>query len=112
MTNFAKDSFSYHGGFLMYTGDYAGRPTYEAGPNVHPTRVGTGKDLFIARFKYSRSPFTKAQFVKELMKNHTVESYAAALAAGESPLNVLRAKNPSWYENIVAAWTAKNLETV
>lgn len=97
MTAFAKENFSYHGGFLVYRGDYEGRPVYEAGPNVHPSNVGRGKDLFVARFKY-RGPFSKGVFLTELMKNHTVESYAAALASGKAPLEVLREKNPSWYE--------------
>lgn len=97
MTNFAKENFSYHGGFLMYRGEYEGRPVYEAGTNVHPSNVGRGKDLFVARFKY-RGPFSKSVFLTELLKNHTVESYAAALASGKAPLEVLREKNPSWYE--------------
>ena len=42
MTQFNKADFSYHGGYLMYTGDYEGRPVYEAGKNVHPSNVGRG----------------------------------------------------------------------
>ena len=107
MTTFTKENFEFHGGYLMYTGDYADRPVYEAGTNVHPTRVGTGKNLFIARFKYARSPFTKAQFVKELIKNHTVEDYAAAILFGGTPLGILQKKNPTWYENILEKFRAK-----
>lgn len=105
MTNFDKTKFSYHGGFLMYQGDYEGRPVYENAPNVHPTRVGTGKDLFIARFKYS-GPITKAQFVKELIANHTVEDYAAA-SVTSTPLDILKDKNPTWYETLIAKYKAK-----
>ena len=52
MTQFDKSKFNYHGGYLMYRGDYEDRPVYPDGPNVHPTMVGRGVDLFIARFKY------------------------------------------------------------
>jgi hypothetical protein len=106
MTTFSKEHFSYSGGFLMYTGDYSGRPVWEDRAGIHPTRVGTPKDLFIARFKY-RGPITKAIFMKELLKNHTVESYAAALDSGKSPLDVLRQKNPSWYENTMDKFRLK-----
>ena len=100
MTKFDKSLFSYHGGFLVYRGEYEGRPVYEAGPMVHPSNVGRGKDLFIARFKY-RGPFTKAVFLKELLKNFTVEEYAEA-SKKDAPLAVLRNKNPEWYEKILA----------
>ena len=105
MTNFDKTKFSYHGGFLMYQGDYEGRPVYEDKPGVHPSRVGTGKDLFIARFKYS-GPITKAQFVKELVANHTVEDYAIA-STTNTPLDILKDKNPTWYETLIAKYKAK-----
>ena len=96
MTKFNKTDFNYFGGFLMYTGNYEGRPVYEAGKNVHPTRVGTGKDLFIARFKYSKGLITKAKFMKELIANHTVEEYAAANKAGIAPVTILTNANPDW----------------
>lgn len=106
MTSFDKTKFSYHGGFLMYQGDYEGRPVYEDKPGVHPSRVGTGKDLFIARFKYS-GPITKAQFVKELVANHTVEDYANAYLFGMAPVSILKDKNPTWYETLIAKYKAK-----
>lgn len=106
MTNFDKTKFSYHGGYLTYTGDYYGRPVYENAPGVHPTRVGTGKDLFIARFKY-KGPITKAKFVKELIANHTVESYANAYMFGMAPVAILEDKNPTWYSKIMTAWKEK-----
>ena len=74
MTQFDKSKFNYHGGYLMYRGDYEGRPVYPDGPNVHPTMVGRGVDLFIARFKHRGAPITKwAQFMKELCESFTVE---------------------------------------
>ena len=63
MTQFDKSKFNYHGGYLMYRGDYEGRPVYPDGPNVHPTMVGRGVDLFIARFKHRGAPITKSQFI-------------------------------------------------
>lgn len=104
MTKFNKEDFNFHGGYLTYTGEYYGRPVYEDGPNVHPTRVGKGKDLFVARFKYSGSPITKTKFLKELIKNHTVEDYANASLFGMAPLAILKDKNPVWYETIMTKW--------
>jgi len=100
MTKFNKEDFNFHGGYLTYTGNYYGRPVYEDGPNVHPTRVGKGKDLFIARFKH-KGPITKAKFLKELIKNHAVEDYANASLFGMAPVAILKDKNPDWYENIM-----------
>lgn len=103
MTKFNKADFNYHGGYLTYTGDYDGRPVYETGKYtfVHPSNVGRGKDLFIARFKY-KGPITKTKFLKELIKNHTVESYANEYLFGGSPIGILKNKNPTWYEKIMS----------
>lgn len=104
MTQFNKADFDYHGGYLMYRGDYEGRPVYEDSPHVHPSNVGRGKDLFVARFKYSGSPITKAKFLRELIKNFTVEEYVEARSQEgieSSPLEILKNKNPEWYENIM-----------
>ncbi len=57
MTKFDKSKFSYHGGYLMYG------------------------DKFVARFKH-RGPITKAVFLKQLLKNHTVEEYLQKNANG------------------------------
>ena len=78
MTKFDKNLFSYSGGFLTY-GGYPERPK------------------FVARFKY-RGPFSMGVFKTELVKNHTPESYFAALDSGKAPLEVLRESNPEWYE--------------
>jgi hypothetical protein len=84
MTQFSKADFDYHGGYLTYKG------------------------AFIARFKY-RGPITKAKFLKELIKNHTVESYTNAYSFGYAPLAILKDKNPLWYENTIDEWKAKQL---
>lgn len=101
MTKFDKSKFNYHGGYLTYTGDYEGRPVYEDKPGIHPSRVGTGVDLFIARFKY-KGPITKAKFLKELIANHTVENYANAYMFGTAPVQILKDKNPTWYEKVMS----------
>ena len=116
MTQFNKSDFTYHGGYLHYTGDYEGRPVWPSvtpnGVNVHPTRVGKPKDLFIARFKYG-GPFTKAKFMKELMNSFTVEEYVAERNKGgldSSPLQILRNKNESWYYKLIFAWGETSLK--
>jgi|TARA_B110000908_G_C10175108_1_gene412863 hypothetical protein len=108
MTQFDKTKFNFHGGYLTYTGTYVGRPVYEEGRNIHPSNVGRGKDLFIARFKYSGSPITKAKFLKELIKNFTIEEYVTAREGhNNAPTRVLDAKNPGWSQSIVNAWKEK-----
>ena len=103
MTKFDKTKFSYHGGFLNYEGTYEGQPTYGevyGADKCHPSRVNMPKEAFIARFKY-KGPFTKAKFMKELIKNHTIEEYVAAIKSGKAPLQILREKNPTWYNQIL-----------
>jgi len=111
MTQFNKSDFNYHGGYLMYKGDYEGRPVYKDSPHVHPSNVGRGIDLFVARFKYSGSPITKAKFLKELIKNFTVEEYVEARSQeglASSPLEILKNKNPEWYENIMSKFRSQS----
>lgn len=67
---------------------------------------------FVARFKH-QGPVTMAQFKKELIANHTPEEYFSLLnhsdySQRKAPLEILKAKNPSWYENLKAAWMAKH----
>lgn len=108
MTKFDKTKFSFHGGYLTYTGNYEGRPVYKDGDRIHPSNVGRPIDLFVARFKYSGTPITKAKFLKELIKNFTVEEYVAARNGSEvPPTRVLDNKNPGWSEGIVKAWRDK-----
>ena len=104
MTRFNKADFSYHGGYLMYNGAHTTAEFYQAGVNVHPTRVGTQKSLFVARFKY-KGPVTKAKFLAELIKNHTVEGYVEAMKT-DAPLCVLKTANPQWFAKIMKKATA------
>ena len=107
MTKFNRDDFTYHGGYLEYKGPYEGQPTYDevyGADKIHPSRIGMPKELFIARFKYSGSPITKAKFLTELIKSFTVEEYVEARSKDgidSSPLQILANKNPAWYENIM-----------
>jgi len=64
---------------------------------------------FIARFKH-RGPFTKAKFLKELIANHTVEGYFAALDAGKAPLAVLRDANEDWYYKTIEAYYGRSID--
>lgn len=69
------------------------------------------KSEFIARFKY-KGVVTMAQFIKELIKNHTVEEYLGLLnhpdcSQRKAPLEILKEKNPAWYEDLKAARMAK-----
>lgn len=105
MTQFDKSKFTYHGGYLMYTGTYEGQLTWDqVVPDCHPSRVGMPKELFIARFKH-KGPITKAKFVKELCKSFTVEEYAEARKQdghNGAPVMILKNKNPDWYINIMS----------
>jgi hypothetical protein len=107
MTKFNKEDFSYHGGYLMYQGPYANKPVYPDKPGVHPSRVGTGIDLFIARFKYRGQMLTMSQFRKELIKNHTVESYVELMKTG-TPIGILSFANPVWYKKIIDDFDKKH----
>jgi len=79
---FAKDLFTYSSGHLYYN--------------------FKGERKFVARFKYSRSPFRKAKFVKELIANHSPEEYFAKLEEErKAPLEILREANPVWYDNLL-----------
>jgi len=49
-----------------------------------------------------------AQFKKELIANHTVEDYFHQLnVERKAPLVILKEKNPTWYQNLKAAFLAK-----
>lgn len=75
MTKFIKSEFNFDGMYLTYGADRK----------------------FVARFKH-RGPFTKAKFLKELIANHTVEGYFAALK-DNAPVAILRDANYTWYRN-------------
>lgn len=87
MTKFAKSDFTTSGDYVYY---------------------GKAKpENFVARFKH-RGPFTKAKFIKELIANHSVESYFADMADGKAPLAILRDVNEDWYYNILEAFSGKS----
>lgn len=70
------------------------------------------KSEFIARFKH-KGVVTRAQFIKELIKNHTVEEYLGLLnhsdfSQRKAPLEILKEKNPSWYQDLKEAFLSKH----
>lgn len=91
MTAFNKDDFRWDGMYLMYTGEQGYCTEYYGHEeNIHPTRRGTARDMFIARFKYGRKPWKT--YVNFLVKNFTVEEYATRSAHGESPVEIVQSK--------------------
>lgn len=78
---FVKTLFDYSNGYLYYT--------------------FKGERKFVARLKWSRSPFTKAKIVKELIANHSPEEYFAKLEKKMAPIEILREVNPTWYNNLM-----------
>ena len=107
MTQFDKKQFTCYGGYLYYHGDYEGCPVYDE--TAHPTRVGTRKPLFIARFKYNTGPFTKAKVQSRIINRFTVEQYAAE-SENKAPLEILREDDPIWYEKTLTVWKIKMLK--
>jgi len=86
MTAFTKENIVDHGEYVFY---------------------GEAKmENFIARFKH-RGPFTKAKFLRELKKNHTVEGYFAEMAKGAAPLAILRDANENWYYGILEKFSGR-----
>jgi hypothetical protein len=93
MTNFNRDDFNYHGGYLTYKGEQGTMTKYygENGESCHPTRKGLPKDAFIARFKYATTS-SKGPWITFLCKHFTVEEYLGRMAAGETPLAIMESK--------------------
>jgi len=89
MTNFVKSNFVTSGDYVNYV--------------MHDVKRAS----FVARFKH-KGPFTKAKFLKELIANHTVESYFAELQSGKAPLAILRDANEDWYYGILEAFSGKS----
>lgn len=83
MTKFIKSNFTTSGDYVHYEGK------------------------FVARFKH-KMVFTKAKFLKELIANHSVETYFAEMAAGKAPLAILRDANEDWYYGILEAFSGKS----
>ena len=100
MTAFDKTQFQYFGGYLNYHGPYETAEYYEDAPNVHPSRVGTQKPLFIARFKHG-GPFTKAKVMKKIMQLFSVEQYAQLMKEGGTPLGILKDADPEWHDKVL-----------
>jgi len=84
MTKFVKSLFVTSGDYVHYEGK------------------------FVARFKHRGSPFTKAKFLKELISNHTVESYFAEMSKDKAPLAILRDTNENWYYGTLEAFSGKS----
>ena len=78
MNKFTKDNLHRDGQYLLF------------GPNRK----------FVARFKHG-GPFTMTKFRKELMANHTPESYFKQMTECKAPLNILKDANPAWYDGIM-----------
>jgi hypothetical protein len=88
MTKFVKAKFETSGEYVRYEGK------------------------FVARFKHRGSPFTKAKFLKELIANHTVESYFSEMANDKAPLTILRDTNENWYYGILEAFSGRSFARV
>lgn len=82
MTKFDKTKFMTSGDYVHYEGK------------------------FVARFKH-KGPITKAKFLKELIANHTVESYFDEMAKDKAPLAILRDANPDWFYGILEAFSGR-----
>jgi hypothetical protein len=82
MTKFDKTKFETSGEYVHYEGK------------------------FVARFKH-KGPFTKAKFLKELIANHTVESYFVEMSTGKAPLAILRDANEDWYYSTLEAFSGR-----
>jgi hypothetical protein len=87
-TRFNKEDFTWDGMYLMYTGEHTQSKYYEL--PCHPTRVGTPRSEFIARFKYGNYKPWKA-WVNFIVKNFTVEEYLK-LSTDIHPRGAMEAK--------------------
>ena len=81
MNKFTKDNLKKEGQYLLFGSDRQ----------------------FVARFKHG-GPFTMAKFRKELIANHTPDSYFEEHSNGKAPLEILRDKNPVWYRDTLEAF--------
>lgn len=84
MTKFEKTKFVTSGDYVHYEGK------------------------FVARFKH-KGPITKAKFLKELIKNHTVEGYFAEMSTNKAPVAILRDANENWFYDILEAFSGRSL---
>lgn len=88
MTAFIKENFMWDGMYLMYAGEQGEYTKYygEGGAKCHPTRLGTAKEMFIARFKYGNYKPYKA-WINFICKNFTVEEMAGMYASDDRNIN-------------------------
>ena len=84
MKNFIRDNFRNDGEYLKYD------------------------NRFVGRFKSGR-PITKAEFKRELIKNHDVDTYFERLSNGESPLGILKEDNKKWYIDTMNKYYIKRI---
>jgi len=93
MTAFIKENFEWDGMYLMYTGEQGkDAPRYgQNGEKCHPTRMGTVKAMFIARFKYGNYKPYKA-WINFICKNFDVEELANMYETGASPVGAMKFK--------------------
>lgn len=92
MTLFTKNNLRKSGHYLLYD-----------------SKEAQGQSSrFVARFKH-KGPVTLAKFKRELIKNHTVETYFNKLEVqSKAPLVILRENNPLWYEEIISEWKCQH----
>lgn len=96
-TPFTKEMLKKDGKYLLLQSDIP-----------FPNRMYKQSSEFLARFKYN-GPITMSKFIKELLASWTVEDYLFELNVNRrAPLDILRVKNPAWYNNIIEAWKAKH----
>ena len=92
MTTFNKEQFTFDGMYLNYEGDQGEFNQYYTEP-CHPSRLGTVKSMFIARFKYGRKPYKT--WINFISKNFTVEEWATLAGKNgmeSSPVAIMKTK--------------------
>lgn len=70
--------------------------------------IVNGERKFVARFKH-KGPFTKAKFLKQLVKNFSVEEYFSAYDKGVAPLAILRDQDEIWYYDTLESYYGRDL---
>lgn len=99
--------------YLVMNTPFTKENIYKSGQYLF-TNSDVFPDRFIARFKYTGGPITKSAFIKELIKNHTMEEYFGILehedySKRRAPLQILREKNPLWYKATHDRWLTKQM---
>tara|TARA_R100001126_G_scaffold97226_1_gene70368 strand:+ start:436 stop:885 length:450 start_codon:yes stop_codon:yes gene_type:complete len=104
---FVKENFSYEGEYLMYN-------TVLPLNNYDKSVQGNKNRLFIGRWKYGNGGLfqlgTKAEVIKELIKNWSVKEYMDAMNKDySSALCHCKEKNPTWWRALKLKRDAKML---